>query len=118
MAAAKKASPFHVHLTVFQALLFRLTGEQYVCIGMADAGRTDEEDFGTISLLLNLLPLRFGVAPSGRCQEESRGLVLPDPVRGVCRHVPCPRPLQHHSRRNCRPQVDQPTPAHPGLYRI
>ncbi|KAL8310555.1 hypothetical protein RB597_010414 [Gaeumannomyces tritici] len=62
VAAAHKASPFHVHLTVFHALLFRLTGEPDVCIGMADAGRTEEEDVGIIGLLLNLLPLRFGVA--------------------------------------------------------
>ncbi|KAJ0297241.1 hypothetical protein Brms1b_013619 [Colletotrichum noveboracense] len=59
-ARAGKATPFHVHLAVFRTLLFRLTGEADLCIGMADAGRSDPADANVIGLLLDLLPLRFG----------------------------------------------------------
>ncbi|KAI8249967.1 Polyketide synthase-nonribosomal peptide synthetase [Colletotrichum sp. SAR 10_77] len=76
-ARAGKATPFHVHLAVFRTLLFRLTGEADLCIGMADAGRSDPADANVIGLLLDLLPLRFG-AGGGDARDQSFAAVLLD----------------------------------------
>ncbi|KAI8295927.1 Polyketide synthase-nonribosomal peptide synthetase [Colletotrichum sp. SAR 10_98] len=76
-ARAGKATPFHIHLAVFRTLLFRLTGEADLCIGMADAGRSDPADANVIGLLLDLLPLRFG-AGGGDARDQSFAAVLLD----------------------------------------
>ena len=55
----RKANLFHFHLGVFQVLLFKLFGNNDVCIGMADANRWDDQVAKSIGMYLNLLPLRF-----------------------------------------------------------
>ncbi|KAI3396960.1 hypothetical protein diail_11360 [Diaporthe ilicicola] len=54
-----KANVFHFHLGVFEVLLFKLFGNSDVCIGMADANRSDDQVAKSIGMYLNLLPLRF-----------------------------------------------------------
>jgi hybrid polyketide synthase/nonribosomal peptide synthetase ACE1 len=56
---SQKVTPFHFHLAVFKTLLFRFLGINDLCIGIADANRTDEKDMGVIGFMVNLLPLRF-----------------------------------------------------------
>lgn len=53
------ATAFHFYVTVFVTLLARLTKLDDLCIGIADAGRTDTGAFGSIGSYLNLLPLRL-----------------------------------------------------------
>lgn len=57
-----KTTAFHFHLSVLQILLYRLLGEEDLCIGITDANRTDEEFLETIGFFVNLLPLRFRLA--------------------------------------------------------
>nr|A0A7L9EYL1.1 RecName: Full=Hybrid PKS-NRPS synthetase xenE; AltName: Full=Xenoacremones biosynthesis cluster protein E [Xenoacremonium sp. BF-2018a]QOJ72663.1 XenE [Xenoacremonium sp. BF-2018a] len=54
-----KANVFHFYLGVFEVLLFKLFGNNDVCIGMADANRWNEKVSQSIGMYLNLLPLRF-----------------------------------------------------------
>nr|A0A411KUP8.1 RecName: Full=Hybrid PKS-NRPS synthetase ucsA; AltName: Full=UCS1025A pyrrolizidinone biosynthesis cluster protein A [Acremonium sp.]QBC88145.1 UcsA [Acremonium sp.] len=54
-----KVTPFHVYTTVLQIVLARLSGTDDVCIGMADANRTDIGAIDSIGNFLNLLPLRL-----------------------------------------------------------
>jgi len=56
---SQKVTTFHFHLAVFKTLLFRFLGINDLCIGIADANRTDDTDMSVIGLMLNLLPLRF-----------------------------------------------------------
>jgi hybrid polyketide synthase/nonribosomal peptide synthetase ACE1 len=55
----RKANASHFYLGVFEVLLFKLFGKSDVCIGMADANRTNDQDAKSIGMYLNLLPLRF-----------------------------------------------------------
>ena len=55
----QKVTTFHFHLAMFKTLLFRFLGINDLCIGIADANRTDDADMSVIGLMLNLLPLRF-----------------------------------------------------------
>ncbi|GME45600.1 hypothetical protein DL768_008056 [Neofusicoccum parvum] len=55
----QKITAFHFYVAVFQALLVRLTGVDDLSIGIADAGRVDDEAFGSIGNYLNLLPLHL-----------------------------------------------------------
>jgi len=61
MAFARQNSctPFHFFLTAMKALLFRLLDTEDICIGIADANRSEEGAMGVMGLFLNLLPLRF-----------------------------------------------------------
>ncbi|KAI0544488.1 hypothetical protein F4679DRAFT_35052 [Xylaria curta] len=52
-------TPFHFHLAALQSLLFKFLAVDEVCIGIADANRTDPRFLETIGVFLNLLPLRF-----------------------------------------------------------
>lgn len=54
-----KANPIHFYLAAFQVLLARLTGSDDICIGLADANRTGEDDAGTMGFFINVLPLRL-----------------------------------------------------------
>lgn len=54
-----KSTTFHFFLAVLKIFLFRFLDIEDVCVGMADANRTDSNSTGTIGFLLNLLPLRF-----------------------------------------------------------
>ena len=54
-----KTTMFHFFLAVLKIFLFRFLDIEDVCIGMADANRTETDSTGTIGFLLNLLPIRF-----------------------------------------------------------
>ncbi|KAM3424169.1 hypothetical protein BST61_g11288 [Cercospora zeina] len=54
-----RVSVFTYFLTIFKILLFRFVDVESVCIGMADAGRSDGRTHRTVGYLLNLLPLVF-----------------------------------------------------------
>lgn len=54
-----QATAFHFYLTIFNALLFRFTGIDEVCVGIADSNRSDEERQRTMGCLVNIIPLRF-----------------------------------------------------------
>ncbi|KAL9109110.1 MAG: hypothetical protein Q9227_006201 [Pyrenula ochraceoflavens] len=54
-----KATKFHFFLTILKIFLFRFLDTEDLCIGMADANRTDSNFASTIGYFLNLLPLRF-----------------------------------------------------------
>lgn len=54
-----KATTFYFYLTVFEALIFRFTDVDDVCIGIADGNRTSTGAIESIGFYLNLLPLRF-----------------------------------------------------------
>ncbi|RJE27113.1 polyketide synthase [Aspergillus sclerotialis] len=53
-----KSTPSHFYLAVFTAMLCRLANTQDVCVGMADANRTQIGAADSVGLYLNLLPLR------------------------------------------------------------
>ena len=54
-----KSTTFHFFLAVLKIFLFRFLDIEDVCVGMADANRTESNSTGTVGFLLNLLPLRF-----------------------------------------------------------
>ena len=54
-----KSTTFHFFLAVLKIYLFRFLDIEDVCIGIADANRTESNSTGTIGFLLNLLPLRL-----------------------------------------------------------
>lgn len=54
-----KITPFHFYLVAFKTLLFRFLEIEDLCIGIADANRTDSDALQSIGMYLNLLPLRF-----------------------------------------------------------
>jgi len=53
-----KATPFHFYLAVFRILLARFAEVEDLCIGVADAGRSDSGAFDSVGHYLNVLPLR------------------------------------------------------------
>lgn len=56
-----RATSFHVHLAVIQTILARSLDRSDLCIGIADANRTDDRYSNTVGFFLNLLPARFDV---------------------------------------------------------
>lgn len=56
-----RVTPFHFYLSVMQVLLARLIDIKDLCIGVADANRTDESIAETVGFFLNLLPVRFRI---------------------------------------------------------
>ncbi|KAH9885301.1 hypothetical protein F4778DRAFT_799035 [Xylariomycetidae sp. FL2044] len=54
-----RVTPFHLYTTILQITLARLAAIDDVCIGMADANRTDVGATDSIGNFLNLLPLRL-----------------------------------------------------------
>ncbi|GIZ41082.1 hypothetical protein CKM354_000439800 [Cercospora kikuchii] len=60
-----KVSVFTYFLVIFKILLFRFVDADTVCIGMADAGRSDSRTHRTVGYLLNLLPLVFERGAAG-----------------------------------------------------
>ncbi|KAJ5464099.1 hybrid PKS-NRPS biosynthetic cluster [Penicillium sp. IBT 31633x] len=84
VAKIKKASqtlgvtPFHFHLAVIQVMLALYLEIEDLCIGVADANRTDDEFADTVGFFLNLLPLRL------RCERSIR---FPELVRRTSRKV-------------------------------
>ncbi|KAI1177826.1 putative polyketide synthase [Nemania sp. FL0916] len=73
-----KASVFHFYTAVYEAALFRLLGTTDLCIGMADANRTEGQVATSMGMYLNLLPLRFTLASDQKFQD-----VLKDTRRKV-----------------------------------
>ncbi|KAL2065966.1 hypothetical protein VTL71DRAFT_3636 [Oculimacula yallundae] len=59
VARKNQATPFHFFLTAMKALLFRLLETDDICIGIADANRSEKDAMGVMGLFLNLLPIRF-----------------------------------------------------------
>ena len=59
---ALRVTPFHFYLTAIQVLLFNFLDIEDLCIGVADANRTDDSIAETMGFFLNLLPMRFQVS--------------------------------------------------------
>lgn len=59
IARKNHATSFHFFLTAMKALLFRLLDTDDLCIGIADANRSEKNAMEVMGLFLNLLPLRF-----------------------------------------------------------
>ena len=54
----ERATLFMVTLAAYQALLFRLTGQEDFCVGAPTAGRVHREMEGIIGCFMNTLPIR------------------------------------------------------------
>lgn len=54
-----QSTAFHFYLTIFNTLLFRFTGIDEICVGIADSNRGDEERQRIMGCLVNIFPLRF-----------------------------------------------------------
>ncbi|KAH8819906.1 hypothetical protein F5884DRAFT_744288 [Xylogone sp. PMI_703] len=54
-----RVTPFHLYTTILQIILARLAATDDICIGIADANRTDIGATDSIGNFLNLLPLRL-----------------------------------------------------------
>ncbi|OKL60321.1 hypothetical protein UA08_04451 [Talaromyces atroroseus] len=59
MCSKRKTSIYHFYLSVYEAMLFRLLDTNDLCIGMADANRSEDTFVNSMGMYLNLLPLRF-----------------------------------------------------------
>lgn len=55
-----RCTTFHFFLATFQIFLSKWLEVDDLCIGIADANRSDIKTLSTIGFLLNLVPLRFG----------------------------------------------------------
>ena len=64
-----QATPFHFHLAVIQVIFARFLNIGDLCIGVADANRTNDDFAETVGFFLNLLPLRFQVERSDSFTE-------------------------------------------------
>ncbi|KAI6762510.1 hypothetical protein HG530_008490 [Fusarium avenaceum] len=60
-AAARNlgVTPFHIHLTALQAVLYDLTSSKDVCIGITDANKNDAAHMDTVGFFVNVLPIRL-----------------------------------------------------------
>ena len=67
-----KTTNFHFFLAVLQVLMQRFLGIDDLCIGVADAGRTDQAFLDTIGFLLDFLPLRFKIDKTQRFIDTLR----------------------------------------------
>ena len=56
-----RATPFHFHLAIIQVIFSHFLDIDDLCIGVAEANRTDDDVSETVGFFLNLLPLRFEV---------------------------------------------------------
>ncbi|PYH87967.1 acetyl-CoA synthetase-like protein, partial [Aspergillus ellipticus CBS 707.79] len=57
---------FFLYLTALRELVFRLSGQQDICIGISDAGRSDKESLQVIGMFVNMIPLLFRTARPGQ----------------------------------------------------
>lgn len=71
-SSAAKTTNFHFYLSVLQVLLYRFLDIDDVCIGIADAGRTDQAFMDTVGFLLDSLPLRFNIKKNQPFNETLR----------------------------------------------
>ena len=58
---ALRVTPFHFYLAAIQVLLSKFLDIEDLCIGVADANRTDDSIAETMGFFLNLLPMKFQV---------------------------------------------------------
>ena len=90
-----KATPMQFYLAAYYVLLTRLSGENAISVGVADANRPDLDDLSTMGFFLNTLPLRlaypldytFGEVLS-KTKEQMRSALLHS-------RVPCHIILEH-----------------------
>ncbi|PNY28310.1 Hybrid Polyketide synthase-nonribosomal peptide synthetase [Tolypocladium capitatum] len=75
---ALRVTPFHFYLTAVQVLFSKLLDIHDLCIGVADASRTDDGLANTVGFFLNMLPLRFKLDRHGS---------FADLVRRTSRHA-------------------------------
>ena len=54
-----KVTPFNLYCAIFQVTLARLGGTEDICIGVADANRTDQGAMECIGIFLNVFPVRL-----------------------------------------------------------
>lgn len=59
VARSYRATPFHVHVTAFKAILHRFLGVEDICIGVAEGSRREEEMQKSIGPYLNIVPMRM-----------------------------------------------------------
>ncbi|KAL1985032.1 hypothetical protein VTN96DRAFT_8485 [Rasamsonia emersonii] len=64
-----RVTPFHFYLSVMQVLVARFIDIEDLCIGVADANRTDESIAETVGFFLNLLPVRFRINRHGQFSQ-------------------------------------------------
>ncbi|KAF4634027.1 hypothetical protein G7Y89_g4083 [Cudoniella acicularis] len=82
-------TPYQLYLSAFQLLLFQLTGTEDLCIGVADANRSNERFIDTIGCFVNTLPLRLKI----NSNEESFTTLLSNTgkkVSGAMAHSALP----------------------------
>ncbi|MES1244614.1 MAG: amino acid adenylation domain-containing protein, partial [Acidobacteriota bacterium] len=104
LARQRDATPFMVLLAAFQALLFRLTGQEDLLAGTVVSNRRRAELEGLIGLFLNTLALRGRVEPEagfGALVDAARGAVLSAyahqdlPFERLIEELGVPRSLSH-----------------------
>ncbi|KAH8690646.1 hypothetical protein BGW36DRAFT_432439 [Talaromyces proteolyticus] len=74
-----KVTPFHLYCTVFQITLGRLAGTEDICLGVANANRSDRGAMEAVGIFLNLFPLRLKTScstPFSELLEQTRSKVL------------------------------------------
>lgn len=74
-----RVTSFHFFLAVFKILLFRFSDADDICIGTADANRSESNTLESIGLFVNLLPLRFRLLGSQyfyNAMQEARDKVF------------------------------------------
>lgn len=59
MAKSHQATSFHFYVSILRIMLSRFLSVQDLCIGIADANRTDSDTSTSVGFFVNLLPLRF-----------------------------------------------------------
>lgn len=63
VASEHQATSFHFYLTVMQVMLHKYLRVDDICVGIADANRSDPGFMNTVGLLLDSLPLRSRSQP-------------------------------------------------------
>jgi hybrid polyketide synthase/nonribosomal peptide synthetase ACE1 len=59
-----ESTPFHLHVAVLRVLLSRLSRNEHICIGTAEANRHYPPEMSAIGPYVNILPLRFDSSDS------------------------------------------------------
>lgn len=59
MAQSHQATSFHFYVSILRIMLSRMLSLEDLCIGIADANRTDSDTSTGVGFFVNLLPLRF-----------------------------------------------------------
>lgn len=59
MAQSHQATSFHFYVSILRIMLSRILSVEDLCLGIADANRTDSDTSTSVGFFVNLLPLRF-----------------------------------------------------------